>query len=204
MRNVDSACAHVHGPWTGGSRMTSGRRRARTRQCAARIIDATPRPASVLRSQLGTAPPRSPPRCDAAPDRAATGCARRPARRTRAGRCGASARAAGCAAAAVDATRPTRSIDELGQLADAQLLLGQRVQQADAGRIAQHGERGGQCLGGALAHQGPADRLDDLGGRMAHVAELGVTPAPGCRVGDRRTTGAAEDRARIRSKNGET
>ena len=48
-------------------------------------------------------------------------------------------------------------IDELGQLADAHLLLGQRIQKADARRVAEHGERGGQRLGGALADQRPAD-----------------------------------------------
>ncbi len=63
-------------------------------------------------------------------------------------------------------------IDELGQLADAHFLLGQRIQQADAGRIAEHGEGRGQRLGGALAHQRPADGLDDLGRRVTHVAEI--------------------------------
>ncbi len=63
-------------------------------------------------------------------------------------------------------------IDEFGQFADAHLLLGQRIQQADAGRIAEHRKRGGQRFGGAEAHQRPADRRDHLGGRVTHVAEI--------------------------------
>src|SRR5262245_355586 len=43
--------------------------------------------------------------------------------------------------------------DDLGQVRDAQLAMRERIDEPDAGGIAEHGERRGQLFGGALVEQ---------------------------------------------------
>ena len=48
-----------------------------------------------------------------------------------------------------------RQPDDGGQIGDAQLAVRQRIDEADARRIAEDGERGGQLFGGALVEERP-------------------------------------------------